>query len=283
MADLTTSTPVDDLMQATTKAGIATAAGVGTGDSPTFAGATVTGTFRGGNGSQAAPTFSFTNATGLGMYQRANVAITFTTAGNKDALDIQGGTITLPSTSLFGFSSTAQASGAQDAGLARASAGVVEINNGTAGTLRDLAARNVAASTAISAPTVTAANYFAFSGAGGLYNIANGVFRFADNAGSDFGRLTFGGTTSSFPALKRSGTGLQVRLADDSADAPLTVSTIRLAAYTVATLPTPAAGMRAYVTDSNAVSLTAGIGAVVAAGGSTVVPVFYDGTNWRIA
>jgi len=77
------------------------------------------------------------------MYQRANVAITFTTAGNKDALDVQGGTITLPSTSLFGFSSTAQASGAQDTGLARASAGVVEINNGTAGTLRDLSLRNL--------------------------------------------------------------------------------------------------------------------------------------------
>ena len=38
------------------------------------------------------------------------------------------------------------------------------------------------------------------------------------NAGaSDFSRLQFGGTTSSFPALKRSTTFLQARLADDSA------------------------------------------------------------------
>jgi hypothetical protein len=38
---------------------------------------------------------------------------------------------------------------------------------------------------------------------------------------TEFGLLTFGGTTSSFPALKRSSTTLQVRLADDSAYAPL--------------------------------------------------------------
>jgi hypothetical protein len=35
------------------------------------------------------------------------------------------------------------------------------------------------------------------------------------------GRVMFGGTTSAFPALKRSSTALQVRLADDSAFAPL--------------------------------------------------------------
>jgi hypothetical protein len=49
----------------------------------------------------------------------------------------------------------------------------------------------------------------------------------------------------------------------------------------VATLPAGSVGMRAYVTDSNA-AITAGIGAVVAGGGANVVPVFYDGANWRI-
>ncbi len=34
---------------------------------------------------------------------------------------------------------------------------------------------------------------------------------------TDFNRINFGGDTSSFPALKRSSTSLQVRLADDSA------------------------------------------------------------------
>jgi hypothetical protein len=53
----------------------------------------------------------------------------------------------------------------------------------------------------------------------------------------------------------------------------------------VASLPTcngGAAGQRASVNNSNAVSFTAGIGAVVAAGGTTHVPVYCDGTNWRI-
>ena len=50
---------------------------------------------------------------------------------------------------------------------------------------------------------------------------SDGVWSFLDNAGTSFGRLQFGGTTSSFPALKRNSTGLDVRLADDSAFAPL--------------------------------------------------------------
>ena len=44
----------------------------------------------------------------------------------------------------------------------------------------------------------------------------NGNIVLSNAAATDFGLLQFGGTTSSFPALKRSGTGIQVRLADDS-------------------------------------------------------------------
>lgn len=58
-------------------------------------------------------------------------------------------------------------------------------------------------------------------------------------------------------------------------------TTLKSAGYTVATLPAGVTGARAYVTDSNA-ALTAGIGAIVAGGGANVVPVFYDGTNYRI-
>jgi len=39
---------------------------------------------------------------------------------------------------------------------------------------------------------------------------------------SSTGIISFGGTTSSFPAIKRNGTALNFRLADDSADAPIT-------------------------------------------------------------
>jgi hypothetical protein len=51
-----------------------------------------------------------------------------------------------------------------------------------------------------------------------LKDNADGVAQLVNSALTDFSRLQFGGTTSSFPALKRSGNSLVVRLADDSAD-----------------------------------------------------------------
>jgi hypothetical protein len=62
------------------------------------------------------------------------------------------------------------------------------------------------------------------------------------------------------------------------------VGYVRLNGVAVASLPTPSAtyqGARGTVNNSNA-TLTAGIGAIVAGGGTNVVPVFCDGTNWRI-
>jgi len=51
--------------------------------------------------------------------------------------------------------------------------------------------------------------------------------------------------------------------------------------YTVATLPsavTSGKGARAFVTDASAPSF----GATVAAGGAVAVPVYSDGTNWKV-
>lgn len=55
-------------------------------------------------------------------------------------------------------------------------------------------------------------------------SIGDGVALFTNAAGLDFSRLQFGGTTSSFPSLKRQSAQLNVRLADDSADAAMTAS-----------------------------------------------------------
>lgn len=55
--------------------------------------------------------------------------------------------------------------------------------------------------------------------------------------------------------------------------------TVKAGGYTVATLPTPAVGMSCYVTDATATTFYS----IVAGGGSNVVPVFYNGTNWVIA
>ena len=55
---------------------------------------------------------------------------------------------------------------------------------------------------------------------------ADGVIQISNNARTDFDRLQFACATASCPALKRSGAGLELRLADDSALAALTASNI---------------------------------------------------------
>lgn len=61
-----------------------------------------------------------------------------------------------------------------------------------------------------------------WNGASAMYSPSDGVIKLANNANNGFSLLQFGGTTSSFPALKRSSANLQVRLADDSAYTQLT-------------------------------------------------------------
>jgi len=52
----------------------------------------------------------------------------------------------------------------------------------------------------------------------------DGVLRLRDNSGTNFSRIQLGGTTSSFPSLKRSSAILQARLADDSANTQMQAS-----------------------------------------------------------
>lgn len=51
---------------------------------------------------------------------------------------------------------------------------------------------------------------------------ADSKIRMTNNAGTDFSMLLWGGTSASFPAIKRNGAGLEFRLADDSAAAAYT-------------------------------------------------------------
>jgi hypothetical protein len=52
----------------------------------------------------------------------------------------------------------------------------------------------------------------------------------------------------------------------------------RMAQYTVAALPTGAAGMRAYVTNA----LAPAFGAAVVGGGAVGIPVYHDGVSWKV-
>jgi hypothetical protein len=64
--------------------------------------------------------------------------------------------------------------------------------------------------------TINSSGEIFFGGRSRIGSPANGNINLTDAAGTDFGRLQFGGTASTFPSLKRSTTTLQVRLADDS-------------------------------------------------------------------
>lgn len=64
--------------------------------------------------------------------------------------------------------------------------------------------------------TIPGAQCFIFTGRSQICSPSDGRLTFFNNAKADFGLVQFGGTSSSFPALKRNGTSLDVRLADDS-------------------------------------------------------------------
>ena len=72
---------------------------------------------------------------------------------------------------------------------------------------------------------------------------SDGTLRLTNAATNDFSRLQFGGTTSSFPSIKRNAAGLDFRLADDSAYTFITASTIELGAATDTTLSRVSAGV----------------------------------------
>jgi hypothetical protein len=81
-----------------------------------------------------------------------------------------------------------------------------------------------------------ATSHIGFSSRSRLSSPADGVIRFSNNASADFDRLQFGGTTSSFPALKRSSTTLQARLADDTAFASVQGKLTTDTAYTAGSI-----------------------------------------------
>lgn len=69
--------------------------------------------------------------------------------------------------------------------------------------------------------SIPAGGAFIWTGRSTITSPANSTIQLRNNAGTDFGLLQFGGATASFPALKKSSTTLQSRLADDSAFSPL--------------------------------------------------------------
>lgn len=104
----------------------------------------------------------------------------------------------------------------------------------------------------------------------GYFFSSNTAFWMAAEAGVE---NAVGVTTSGLDFWAGNASRLTITSASLAATVPITTGT-----YTVAGLPAGAAGMRAFVTDANATTFAS----VVAGGGANGVPVYHDGTNWRI-
>lgn len=61
-----------------------------------------------------------------------------------------------------------------------------------------------------------------------MLSVGTGIHLLSNNLLTDYNRLQFGGTSASFPALKRSGATLQVKTASDSAYADIKARTLLL-------------------------------------------------------
>lgn len=93
---------------------------------------------------------------------------------------------------------------------------------------------DIGASGATRPRSVYAGTNFIVTGAGSynwdsrsvMSSPSDGVIRLTNAAVTDFTRLQFGGTTSSFPSIKRTGASLEVQLADGSGYAPLYASAL---------------------------------------------------------
>lgn len=84
--------------------------------------------------------------------------------------------------------------------------------------------------------------------------------------GVDFSNVVFTGSAFKSTGFSVDGSGNTV------------VATVKITPVAVASLPAGSQGMRAFVTDANATAFAS----IVAGGGANPVPVYHDGTNWRI-
>lgn len=139
-----------------------------------------------------------------------------------------------------------------------------------------------ASSSLTGSQTIGAGNGLIWSGRSQFRSSADGIITATNNAQTDFNRLNLGGTSASFPALKRSSTTIVFRLADDSADAPVTA-----ASFNKLTLTAPATSATLTIADgktltaSNTLTLTGTDGSTLGIGtGGTLGSNAYTSTAY---
>lgn len=96
-----------------------------------------------------------------------------------------------------------------------------QVLGGASGTTSLLAVNIAGSITSAGSLTIAQTGALGFGAFGGLAASANGIFNFTDTAGTGFTRLNLGPASAAFPSLKRNGTSIEFRLADDSGYAPI--------------------------------------------------------------
>lgn len=91
-------------------------------------------------------------------------------------------------------------------------------------------------SNSVSLATLGSGGSLLWSGKSSISSPTDGLLELTNNAGTGFTRLQFGGTTASFPSIKRNGTAINFRLADDSADAPITAGNATTSALAITSI-----------------------------------------------
>lgn len=112
---------------------------------------------------------------------------------------------------------------------------------------------------------------------------SDGVFTLTNIAGTSFGRMQLGGTTSAFPSIKRNGVAPESRLADDSASTGFIAASYQPGiVYSAAGTPVPACaagtnGWTLIVSDSTAPTYRS----AYTSGGAVVSRLLcVSGTGW---
>jgi len=217
--------------------------------SPSF-----TGTVKVPLGAEALPPYTFTGDLNTGMWSPAADTLAWSTNGVERMRISSTGAQTISSTGVLPMSITGSGAYAR-----------LVLNNVTGSPNTGI----VLQENSVDAWTLASFDTGAFT----LYNHGAGAeaMGISDaNAAHFTGSLHVGGTSDAIEKLDVTG---NIKAS----------GTVASGIYTVATLPVVATfpRARAFVSDSNATH-TAGIGAVVAGGGANIVPVYSDGTNWRI-
>ncbi len=247
------------------------------------------------NGSSTLQNFSaqYASTTQIGSTGQAyfatsggNVGIGTTNPAGK--LDVAGGTLTTTVTPVINTTVTWNDSGTSHRGIklnvtdtsSAAASLLLDLQVGSSGVFtvrKDGKVNSASDFVGVNHEAVASASFF-FTGRSVIRSATNGDFTFSNNAETGFGKLNLGGTTSSFPAIKRNGTAINFRLADDSADAGITAGTVlatgstTLQAFTFTTATgTSATTTNSFATTASSTNLFSSLAAIGGAQGLNVI------------